>query len=47
MIEIMKKNLEAFFMKISADGKSFLEIRQTIDEQYKTGYANPTPMPES
>ncbi|RBW69318.1 PCYCGC motif-containing (lipo)protein [Bacillus taeanensis] len=37
--------IAAASMKMSADGKSLLETRQTIDEQYKTGYANPTPTP--
>ena len=29
-----------------SEGKSIKEIRQTIDEKYKEGYAKPTPTPE-
>lgn len=31
--------------KMKSEGKSLTEIRQTIDEKYKTGYAKPTPTP--
>jgi len=27
-------------------GKSIKQIRQSIDEKYKSGYAKPTPTPE-
>lgn len=31
--------------KMDSDGKSLIEIRNAIDEKYKTGYATPTPTP--
>ena len=31
--------------KMDSDGKSLTEIRNAIDEKYKTGYAKPTPTP--
>lgn len=31
--------------KMDSEGKSLTEIRNTIDEKYKTGYAKPTPTP--
>ncbi|MEK8131474.1 PCYCGC motif-containing (lipo)protein [Paenibacillus filicis] len=36
-------------IKLKQDGKSLLEIRQTIDQTYKQGYAKPTktPMPSA
>ncbi|WP_159881209.1 PCYCGC motif-containing (lipo)protein [Paenibacillus puerhi] len=32
-------------IKLTQDGKSLREIRQTIDQTYKQGYAKPTPTP--
>lgn len=32
-------------IKLKQDGKSLKEIRQTIDQTYKQGYAKPTPTP--
>lgn len=31
--------------KMKSEGKSLTEIRNTIDDKYKTGYAKPTPTP--
>ncbi|MCH1625429.1 PCYCGC domain-containing protein [Fredinandcohnia quinoae] len=40
-LEIAAKSIKEY-----QDGKSIKEIRTMIDEQYKEGYANPTPTPE-
>jgi hypothetical protein len=37
--------IAAYSMQQAEEGKSTLEIRKTIDEKYKEGYAKPTPTP--
>ncbi|MGD8192518.1 PCYCGC motif-containing (lipo)protein [Brevibacillus ginsengisoli] len=37
--------IAAISAKMKQEGKSLKEIRNTIDDQYKTGYSKPTPTP--
>ncbi|MNJ02500.1 hypothetical protein D3C73_1624720 [compost metagenome] len=39
-------NIAVESARMLKDGKSAKEIRDTIDQNYKTGYAKPTPTPK-